>query len=92
MAKGDRVFAGENLEAAERHFKCKLPGYLELCRLAVFTVEPWIAGGMEKGTKDDVKLQTAFAAGFICGSLSRQRKQRKAEQWLKKTFPPKQPP
>ena len=88
MSKGDRVFAGENLEAAERHFRCKLPGYLELCRLAVFTVEPWLAG-MAKGTRAHLKFQTAFAAGFICGSLSAQRKYTKAEKWLEEKFAPK---
>lgn len=85
MANGDRVFAGENLEAAENYFKCKLPGFLDFCQLATTTVEPWIAR-MAKGTKADLKFQTAFAAGFICGSLSKQRKQGKAREWLEKRF------
>ena len=89
MAKGDRVFAGENLEAARRRFKCDLPGYLELCDLATATVEPFIAG-MAKGTNRHLKFQTAFAAGFISGSVAAQGKEEQVRKWLEKTFPTKQ--
>ena len=93
MAKGDRVFAGENLEGAERHFKCKLPGYLELCGLAKHTVEVWILNSTKsKRVPTHLKLQTAFAAGFISGSVSAQGKEEKVRKWLEKTFPPKQKP
>ena len=91
MAKGDRVFAGENLEAAERYFKCKLPGYLELCELATTTVEPFILS-MAKFTNRHLKFQTAFAAGFMSGSVAAQGKEEKVRKWLEKTFPPKQTP
>ncbi|KKL64604.1 hypothetical protein LCGC14_2163340 [marine sediment metagenome] len=91
MAKGDKVFAGENLEAARVHFKCDLPSYLEFCELATTTVEPFIRS-MAKGTKAHMKFQTAFAAGFISGSVSAQGKEEKVRKWLEKTFPPKQTP
>ena len=89
VSKGDRVFAGENLEAARWHFKCDLPGYLEFCQLATTTVEPFIAR-MAKGTRGHLKFQTAFAAGFISGSVSAQGKEEEARKWLEKTLAPKQ--
>ena len=82
----EHVFAGEQVDIAEKHFGCKLAGYVEACALAYDTVQPPI---MEKVGKQPLPwlLNTLFAAGFIMGSLFAQGKGEQAMKWLAKQRP-----
>lgn len=86
----EKTSASEQVLKAEGYFGCPIPGYVELCILSKHTVEPWITERVKGDTETpNLGLQSAFAAGFMCGSVAAQGKEEKAIEWLEKKFAPK---